>query len=132
MAAMRRLLIGVLALIGVAAIAVTGGWYWAGERLRSGLATWAEQARAQGWQVSAGPGRLGGWPLTATLALPDVRLAGTPAALPLPLRWQADRVVLLLSLLHPRTLLIQAEGARCFGQVFHLGAAPHPMAPGEA
>ena len=117
---MRRnlltLLTAVLVLLAGSAIA----WVIAEHQLRSGLANWIAARRAAGWSASSGQTSSGGWPLAATLTVPDVALSAPLRDLPGGLSWHVDRVVLKLTWLHPLALQLDAAGK----QNIRLGSGP--------
>ena len=49
-------------------------WQIASARLRDGLRAWAGAQRAQGWDVAAGGGSIGGWPYAAMVTVPNLTL----------------------------------------------------------
>lgn len=67
------LLSGVVAVL---AAAYTAYWYSAVEQVRSGIARWADERRASGWQVYLGEPDIGGFPLRIDVLLQTPRLAG--------------------------------------------------------
>ncbi|MGH7042654.1 MAG: DUF2125 domain-containing protein, partial [Acetobacteraceae bacterium] len=71
---MRRVWIGLLAALLLLGIADTLAWYWATDRLASGFAAWTRAERNAGWTVHADPARRSGWPLSANLVVPHLRL----------------------------------------------------------
>ncbi|HEY1934697.1 MAG TPA: DUF2125 domain-containing protein [Acetobacteraceae bacterium] len=85
-------------------------WRYATRQLQTGLDQWVAAQRAAGWTVKAGEPRTGGWPLAATLTVPDVAIDGAPRLVPHGVSWSAHRVVLRVSLLHPAILQIEAPG----------------------
>ncbi|MCW3477764.1 DUF2125 domain-containing protein [Limobrevibacterium gyesilva] len=85
-------------------------WRFAATQLESGFADWVAARSAQGWSVTAGQPVRGGWPLAAELSVPDLSATGGKADLPHGLTWKAERVVLHVALLRPRTLTIEAQG----------------------
>jgi hypothetical protein len=85
-------------------------WRYAVQQLRSGLSCWTEQRRAEGWIVSTGAAVVGGWPLAATISLPNASLKGGDPAIPGGLAWSADRAELRVPLLRPRHLVLSTEG----------------------
>jgi hypothetical protein len=111
---MRRLLIGVLALLALIAGADALWWYSAVRQLNKGLAAQVQMARNAGWSVAASTPVRGGWPFAASLTLGDLVVAGPGVA------WSADHLVLQLNAWHPLLLLIEAEGT----QHLQLGTSP--------
>lgn len=107
---LRRVLIAVVLLIGVAAAADALLWRFATQRLESGFAAWAAAARAQGWTVRAGTPQAGGWPLAAEVSLPDLSVQGGTDEIPGGLTWRAARVTLQVALLRPHQVKVGAFG----------------------
>ena len=106
---MRRRTWAVLA-VAVFLLAHSTAWWVLTGRMLAGLPAFAEQAAANGWQIEAGSGRRGGWPLAATVRLPRVRatrLWGTGT-----LRWTAESVVLSIAAADPGALRVAAEGSQ--------------------
>ncbi len=94
--------------------------WWGGSRLlASQTARWVAQVEAHGWIVSAGEQSGGGWPFEATRAIDRVAISGGERILPGGLTWSADRVVLRITLAHPLTLFLAAEGQQ-FLRLSHL------------
>ena len=117
---MRRLSLSALALVVVLVGAHTFVWRGAEQRLQSGFASWVALRRAEGWTVTTGTPAYGGWPLAATLTVPDFSLAGAQADIPGGLTFGGERAVLAVSLLHPRLLTVSFVG----GQHVRLGGLP--------
>jgi hypothetical protein len=108
--AMRRALIA-----GAAALVVIGGghalvWRWAVQTVSTQYAVWVAQQRAAGWIVTSGEPMRGGYPLAAQLVLPQTHIEEASKSGPSRIGWTGERVVLGVALLHPRTLVISAEG----------------------
>ncbi|TCZ55957.1 DUF2125 domain-containing protein [Roseicella aquatilis] len=120
----RRLLLGLLLLAGLAAAGHALLWLWLAGRLEAGFRDWAALRRAEGWQVDHAAPRRGGWPLAATLTLPDFRLAGGGATLPGGMDWRAEAV--MLRLVPPRLdrLVVEMPGRHGL----RLGALELPFA----
>lgn len=116
----RRALLGAAILLALLAAGHGLLWYWLGNRLEEGFAAWAAARRAQGWQVEHGPPRRGGWPLAATLTLPQFRLEGAAA-------WRAEALVLRLSPPRLDRLGLEAQGR----QSLRLGSADFPFVAGR-
>jgi hypothetical protein len=116
---MRRALILVVflvvALVGAHALA----WRWAVGTLADQFAAWAARERAHGLTVSSDPPIRGGWPMAAELTLPQTHIEQGGAS-PARIAWTAQRVVIGVALLHPRTLTVGAEGM----QLLRLGDGP--------
>ncbi len=105
-------------LLGVVVAGHAAGWWFLAGQLEAGVALWASQRRAEGWQVAHGPPMRGGWPLAVTLTLPEVALRRDGAG------WQAERV--RLHLLGPGfdRLRLEGEGR----QALVVNGTPMPMA----
>jgi hypothetical protein len=99
---------GVLALL-AAHFAV---WRYEAGQLDAGWAAWIADRRAAGWTVSTGAPERGGWPLAATLSVPQVALQGGEPDIPGGLAWSAERLELHVDLLSPGTLAVRADGAQ--------------------
>lgn len=57
----------------LAALLVHGAvWWWTVRRIEAGLPGFAAQARSVGWEISGGTPSWAGWPLAATVRVPDV------------------------------------------------------------
>ncbi|MBE9605788.1 DUF2125 domain-containing protein [Acetobacteraceae bacterium H6797] len=113
-----------LALVALAAIVLLGIghtllWRWMGNQLEAGLRSWTEARRAQGWEVDYGTPVRGGWPLAATLTLPNLHLVGGGTAVPGGIDWQAGAVTLRVGLPHVQTLIIDLPDPQRLGT--HLG-----------
>lgn len=106
----RRWLWGLLLLPVLAVGADALLWRAAERQLRTGLTQWMTERRAQGWTVNAGPAVSGGWPLAATLTVPDMFLTGGEPDLPGGLTWSAAQIELRVSLWQPRRLVVAALG----------------------
>ncbi|MDE2574826.1 MAG: DUF2125 domain-containing protein [Rhodospirillales bacterium] len=102
-----RLILPVAIALGALVLADTLAWGLAERRIDRLYAQWQAAQTAQGWRVAASPPSRGGWPFAAGLDLRAVSLADASG-----LGWQADRVRLRVSLLHPLTLGIAAGGAQ--------------------
>src|ERR1700730_11227202 len=109
---MRRWLTPFLAAIVVLAVGYVGLWWWAERELAQGFTTWASTSQANGWKVSSDAPERGNWPLAATLTLTDLSLSGGDEELPGGLAWHTERLVIEVSLLHPRVVVIKALGAQ--------------------
>ena len=94
-------------------------WMLGSHVLTTRTVRWIAQAQAHGWTVSAGERSAGGWPFAATLAIERAGIAGGERIMPGGLSWSADRVVVSISLAHPATLRIAADGQQ-FLRLSHL------------
>jgi len=105
-----RLLLGLAVLLALLGAGHAVLWTVVAGRLEEGFQRWAALRRAQGWQVQHEPARRGGWPLSATLTLPQLRLTAPPGSAPVPLAWQVETIRLRIVPPHLRVLLVEAEG----------------------
>lgn len=85
-------------------------WHLAEGNLERGFAAWVAEQRSAGWTVDYQQPNRAGWPMAATLVVPAMSLSGPNPILPGPLAWNADRVILRVSLFQPGLLRISAEG----------------------
>jgi hypothetical protein len=118
---MRRgisILLAAIALLLIVAISLY--WHLATGRLETGFRVWQAQARAAGWTVTAGTTKAGGWPLTALLQVDGLSIEGGEPDIPGGFAWTAQQAQLHVSLLAPRSLLIDARGP----QTLRLGHGP--------
>lgn len=113
-----------LAAIALLAVAHTLAWNWMGGRLQAGYDAWAAARRAQGWRIEHAAPVRGGWPLSATLRLPEFRLSGGGATIPGGLDWSARAVVLRVVMHRPGELRVSAGGP----QRLRLGTSDIPFA----
>jgi hypothetical protein len=80
--------------------------------LEAGFQDWVVQRRAAGWTVVAGPTSAGGWPLDATLRVPEIDISAGGADIPGGVALRSGPVVLRLRLLHPADLSIRLRGTQ--------------------
>ncbi|MDB5374786.1 MAG: hypothetical protein JWP04_3428 [Belnapia sp.] len=99
-------------------------WRWMSSQLQDGFTAWAETRRAQGWRVDHAAPLRGGWPLSATLTLPQFHLAGGEATLPGGMDWQAEALLLRVSLPWVDHLVVDMPGRHRL----RLGEATIPFA----
>lgn len=118
-----RLLLGLAILLALLAAGHAVLWRVMANRLEEGFRLWAETRRAQGWQVAHGTPVAGGWPFSASLTLPEPRIAGPAAGLPQGLAWQAASATLRVVLPDLTTLRVEADGP----QRLRLGAVEWPF-----
>jgi hypothetical protein len=125
---MRRKLTIILSSLLLAALVAghTAAWFAAANHLDTGFNAWVAQRRAAGWQVDAGTPVRGGWPLAATLTVPDVALSAGPQGAPGRVAWHGQSVVLTLAITSPDRLGIDLDGAQT------LRIAPGPEQPFSA
>ena len=99
-----------LLVIAVLLVADTLLWRWGAQELQSGFAAWEAAERAEGYTVTTGPARTGGWPFAAELSVSDLSLRGPLGDLPVDAAWTAAAVQLRITLLHSRTLSVAVLG----------------------
>jgi hypothetical protein len=111
---MRRRLTIVLPCLLLAALIAghTAAWFAGSRLLDRGFATWVARQRAAGWQVDAGTPVRGGWPLAASLRIPDMAIAAGPPEAPGRVSWHGELVVLSLTATRPDHLGIDLVGAQ--------------------
>jgi hypothetical protein len=90
----------------------TALWFAATDHLSVGFDAWMARSRHEGWQVDAGPRQRGGWPLAATLTVPDLTLSGGAPHVAGRITWHADSVVLTLAAQAPSLLGVDIPGAQ--------------------
>ncbi len=106
----RRLWIILAATPFVLATGDTLYWYLAERNLAAGFNAWVAERRAQGWTATTQEPTRGGWPLAATLTVPQALLKGGDAYFPGGLTWNAERMVLRVALWRPGSLEIAVNG----------------------
>lgn len=106
----RRLWIILLATPLLLVAADTLYWRFAARNLEDGFAAWLAGCRASGWTATIGQPVRGGWPMAATLTVPDVILNGGAPEIPGGLTWKSERLVLRTDLLRPGLLDVASEG----------------------
>jgi len=79
-------------------------------RMQATYETWRQSVESQGWHVESGTPAGGGFPFGATLKIPSLALSGGQALVPGGLDWHAQRVMLIVSLLHPFRLAVAPQG----------------------
>ncbi len=111
---MRRRLTIVLPCLLLAALIAgdTAAWFAGSHVLARGFATWVARQRAAGWQVDAGSPVRGGWPLAASLSIPDLAVAAGPPGAPGRVSWHGELVVLSLTATRPDHLGVDLVGAQ--------------------
>ncbi|WP_135467651.1 DUF2125 domain-containing protein [Crenalkalicoccus roseus] len=105
-----RALTGLALLLALAAAGHAVLWRHMATSLERGFAAWAEARRAQGWRIEHGPAERGGWPFSATLALPGFRMQGAAATLPGGMDWRSEGIVLRLTLPRLDRLVVEMPG----------------------
>ncbi len=107
---MRRLIILTAAVLVVLLAGSFLAWRWAVGEMQAQLVQWESAQQAHGWTIRHAPPESGGWPLAATLALPEFAAIGP--ALPGGVAWRAGRVTLRVSLLQPALAVASVSGAQ--------------------
>jgi hypothetical protein len=115
----RRLLISLVLILAIIGIGVSIYWYIACQRLSEAYAAWSAARRAEGWTITAQGQSLAGWPTTATLVLPQFRIAGGAPDIPGGVSWSAERLMLELDLLHSDAVIVRAAGTQQIGPAAH-------------
>lgn len=119
-----RIALGVL----VALVAGAAGhallWRAMATEIEQGFATWVQIRRAQGWRVEHGTPMRAGYPLSAALILPTLRIEGGDATLPGGFQLQSERATLRVSLPRLDRLRVEMPGA----QRLRLGDAEYRFA----
>ena len=104
----------------------TAAWFAASRYLEIGFNDWVANRSAAGWQIEAGTPVRGGWPLAASLTVPDLALSAGPQHALGRVSLHAERVVLSLTMTSPDRLGIDLNGG---GSV---QVAPGPEVPFSA
>jgi hypothetical protein len=113
----RRPLAPRIALFLLLALAALGAghavlWRAMAAEIERGFATWVQMRRAQGWRVEHAAPQRAGYPLSAALVLPSLRVEGGDATLPGGFALQAERVVLRVVLPRLDRLRVEMPGAQ--------------------
>ncbi len=109
---MRRLLIAAAIILAVLAGGSFAAWRWAVGQMQTQFAAWSTAQQAQGWTITHGEPRGGGWPLAAALIVPNLSLSGLGNAVPGGMAWTGETVTAQVSLLQPRLLTVRASGVQ--------------------
>ncbi|MGH7154609.1 MAG: DUF2125 domain-containing protein [Acetobacteraceae bacterium] len=117
----RGLLIGLPALVLIVGGAATVYWYIVARQLGDGFTAWANARRAAGWSVASASPHFAGWPRSAVLVLPDLRLSGGEPDIPGGISWRASRAEISIDLLHPHAITIDSHGVQHVGSVSRPG-----------
>jgi hypothetical protein len=104
----------------------TAAWFAGTSYLETAFHAWEAQRRAAGWQVESGTPVRGGWPLAASLTVPDLALSAGPQGAPGRVAWHGERVVLSVSITSPDRLGVDLIGSQT------LRVAPGPELPFSA
>lgn len=117
-----RWLAGLAGAAALSAAAHTALWLWATRTLESHVAATLAAGPLPGWQAAGGVLRRDGWPLRATVHVPDpvlqAPLGGSADAQGI--RWTAEHLSVSVSLLRPRVVVLAVIGR----QGLQLGLAP--------
>ncbi len=95
-------------------------WRITVDHLRTGYRDWIGTSVDQGWEISSGVVSIGGWPWTATVAIPEFTLRHAGSSLPGNLQVAGVGVALSISMFRPANLMISMSGP------VHLRAADTP------
>ncbi|MBR0649157.1 DUF2125 domain-containing protein [Roseomonas terrae] len=110
----RRALRGVgftlLSVLVLAGLAHGLAWFWLTGVMTVALSDWVTLQRARGWDVEHELPQRAGWPFSARLVVPGVRIAGWTPTLPQGFVWDAERVELSIGPPRIDRLLIAASG----------------------
>ncbi len=110
----RRLLV-LLVLAPLLVVGVEAAvWLVAARELETGFRSWVAARRAEGWQIAAGPTRLGGWPFAAIVTVAGFAISGGQNLVPGGLAWRASRLALRVDLPAPEKLLLIPAGPEHF------------------
>lgn len=100
-----RILVASAALAILLAVAYTWWWLAFAYGARAGVERWAEERRAQGWQVSFGDITLRGYPFILTMRLREPRVVE-----PGRFDWQGPELIVNVSPLSPTTVQVRGAG----------------------
>ena len=109
---MRRIWIGLGAVLVVLGAGDTAAWYWATGRLTKGFAAWEQARRAEGWTVQSGPPQPTGWPLSASVDVPRFALSFVPRAGEPRVSWRAARLIVGVRAEAPDQLRLRPLGVQ--------------------
>jgi hypothetical protein len=85
-------------------------WRMVIDRLRNGIEQWEAAQTAQGWTINSDPLSTAGWPLAATVRVPNLRLRHAGATIPGDLTVAPMTVILSVSLLSTDNLKFSLLG----------------------
>ena len=120
----KPVILGVATLAALLLAADAGAWFWATGRMVQLLQAWEAAELDFGLHVMHAPPVRTGWPFAAELMLPQVTAAAESPRTADILSWQAERVTLRLSPLHPGLLMIVPSGAQ---RITGAGMPPLPL-----
>ena len=112
---LRRRLLALLVITPATLVAADSVvWLIAARQVEAAFRGWVTARRSEGWQVQAGPERLGGWPLSAAVTVAGFAISGGQTLVPGGLAWRSVRLLLSVDLFTPRKLHVRAEGEQRF------------------
>lgn len=103
-------------------------WLLACRQVQAVFQQWIAARRADGWQVTSGAERLGGWPFAALVRVSGFRISGGGMLVPGGFSWQSERLALRLSFASPGRLAVLPAGRqtlRFFGGPAVVASAGH-------
>ncbi len=101
-----------LTVLGLAVAAHGLGWLWLTGAITVSFSDWVAQQRARGWEVEHALPARGGWPFTARLTVPGIRIAGWTGGVPQGFVWEAERLDLAIAPPRLDRLMLAARGAQ--------------------
>jgi len=102
-------------------------WLLAARQVQTSFHEWIAARRAEGWHVTTGAERLGGWPFAAQVQIGGFSISGGERLLPGGLSWRSEGLALRLSLTSPESLIVLPTGL----QTLHLFGGPAIVASGR-
>ena len=106
----RRSWVIVVAAVLVLMAAQVGYWRLVSQRLRAGYKDVLAGVAVRGWNCESGPVAVSGWPLAATLTVPNLALRHTAPSVPGDVNIAAAGITVSVSLLDPGTLVVSSAG----------------------
>jgi hypothetical protein len=85
-------------------------WRAMAERLRAGYQAWLNGQVAQGWVVGSGQASIGGWPVAASVTVPNLTLRHAGPTIPGSVNVASAGVTLAVSLFDPTVLTLSLTG----------------------
>lgn len=119
-----RAAIAALLLLAILAAGHSALWRWTSGQIERSFAAWTAQRRAQGWIIEHGPTARGGWPLSAALSVPGLRIAAVGPNLPAGLEWNAETLTLRVAAPRLDRLVVEFRGR----QRLRIGDTEFPFA----
>jgi hypothetical protein len=138
--------VAALALLGVLGVGHVLAWNALTGAIEDGMAAWAEERRAAGWDVAYGRPERHGWPFVAAVRFPGLTIASGPSS-PVAFVWAGgtahariappDLRLVELDLPDPQLLLMEGNELRFAAERLVLsfrveGSAPHSKQTGCA